>query len=174
MARPFKLEVTESEEELVSLLKQNLSGMARERVQLLWWIKSSQVSAHQELVRRSGRDGSTITRWLQKYRQGGLAALLAVKKAPGKAPLMSPEVQRSLQAELGKEDSPFRSYGEIVTWLKTQHDLEIDYGTVYAWVYGRWGARLKVPRPRSVKQSSEAVESFKKNSERWSSSSEII
>jgi len=31
-----------------------------------------QVQEHQELAHRLGRDKSTITRWLQKYRRGGL------------------------------------------------------------------------------------------------------
>ncbi len=61
MARPFPLAIAESESELASLLKQNLSGMAKERVQMLWWVKSAQVNQHQELVRRLGRDGSTIS-----------------------------------------------------------------------------------------------------------------
>jgi transposase len=163
MARPFELAIAESEPELASLLKQNLSGIAKERVQMLWWVKSGQVKQHQELVRRLGRDGSTISRWLQKYRQGGLAALLEVKTAPGQTPIMSPAVQASLQAELAKE-SGFSSYGAIVDWLKQHHNLDMEYGTVYDWVHNRWGAKLKAPRPRSTKQSEARVSDFKKNS----------
>jgi transposase len=165
MARPFELAIAESEPELASLLKQNLSGIAKERVQMLWWVKSGQVTQHQELVRRLGRDGSTISRWLQKYRQGGLAALLEVKTAPGQTPIMSPAVQASLQAELAKA-SGFSSYGAIVDWLKQHHNLDMEYGTVYDWVHNRWGAKLKAPRPRSTKQSEARVSDFKKNSGR--------
>ena len=48
-----------------------------------WWLKTGQVSQHQELSQRIGTDGSTATRWLQKYRQGGLEKLLEVKTSPG-------------------------------------------------------------------------------------------
>ncbi|WP_445251040.1 MULTISPECIES: hypothetical protein [unclassified Microcoleus] len=33
------------------------------------------------MAKRLGRDGSTVTRWLQKYRQGGLSELFALKSA---------------------------------------------------------------------------------------------
>jgi transposase len=159
MARPFKLAITESEAELQSLMHQ-MSGIQKERVQMLWWVKSGQVDEHQEIVTRLGRNGSTITRWLQKYRAGGLAALLEVKQAPGQAPIMSEAVQASLQKAL---ESPqgFRSYGEIVEWLQREHGLVMEYGTVYNWVHNRWGAKLKVARPRSEKQSASAVADFK-------------
>ncbi len=55
----------------------------KERLLLLWWIKTGQVTQHQGLSQRLGRNGSTITRWLQKYRQGGLEKLLEVKASPG-------------------------------------------------------------------------------------------
>ncbi len=42
---------------------------------MLWWLKSGQVSEHQQLSQRLGHNPSTITRWLQRYRQGGLSAL---------------------------------------------------------------------------------------------------
>jgi transposase len=162
MARPFKLSITESEATLAALMRQNLSGNSKERVQMLWWVKSDQVKEHQEIGRRLGRDGSTITRWIQLYRQGGLPALLEVKRAPGQTPIMSESVRASLKAELAKE-SGFSSYGEIVDWLKQEHNLEMEYGTVYDWVHNRWGAKLKVPRPKSIKQSPEQVSTFKKN-----------
>jgi transposase len=161
MARPFKLVVTESEGELQSLMHQ-LDGIKKERVQMLWWLKSGQVDEHQEIVRRLGRNGSTITRWLQKYREGGLQALLEVKQAPGQPPIMSAAIQASLQAALA-DSKGFRSYGEIVTWLEREHGLVVEYGTVYNWVHNRWGAKLKVARPKSAKQSACAVADFKKN-----------
>jgi len=83
------------------------------RLQMLWWLKTGQVTQHQTLAERLGRDRSTITRWLQKYRQGGLSELLALKSAPGKSPHWSPEALARLQERL-RQASGFKSYGEIV------------------------------------------------------------
>ncbi|MBW4502842.1 MAG: helix-turn-helix domain-containing protein [Scytonema hyalinum WJT4-NPBG1] len=83
MARPFNLEISESTEYLSKSLKKARTALEKERLQMLWWVKTGQVSHHKELSQRLGRDGSTVTRWLQRYRQGGLEKLLEVKAAPG-------------------------------------------------------------------------------------------
>ncbi len=56
----------------------------------------------------------------------------------------------ALEQEL-KTEKGFSSYGAIVEWLKQEHGLDVEYGTVYAWVRYRLGAKLKVPRPQSYK-----------------------
>lgn len=68
---------------------------------MMWWLKSGQVSEHQELSRRLGRDG-TISRWLQKYRRGGLAKLLEVKTSSGRPTEIRGEVLEKLQARLNQ------------------------------------------------------------------------
>ena len=109
-----------------------------------------------------GRDKSTITRWLQKYRRGGLSELLLVKKAPGQVQHLTIEALAGLKERLAA-GAPFKSYGEIVEWLKTKYNLELTYAPVYAWAHYRLQAKLKVPRPQSALQDVEAVELFKKH-----------
>jgi transposase len=50
---------------------------------MLWWLKTGQITQHQHLSERLGRSPASITRWLSKYREGGLPALLSVKTVPG-------------------------------------------------------------------------------------------
>ncbi len=83
MSRPFKIEIVESEEELKKRLQTASEGSQKEKLQMLWWLKSGQVKEQQEIGNRLARDTSTVTRWLQRYRADGLSGLLAVKKAPG-------------------------------------------------------------------------------------------
>ncbi len=128
---------------------------------MLWWLKTEQVTQHQQLATRLGRNPSTITRWLQKYRQGGLSQLLEVKTAFGQTAQLTPEALAGVQKRLASETG-FNSYGEIVSWLKTEYELEMNYATVYYWVHYRLKALLKVPRPHSAKQDQVAVEQFKK------------
>lgn len=68
MSRPFHLEISESLEDLDQSLRHARSARQTEKLQMLWWIKSGQVSQHQELGGRLNRNGSTISRWLQTYR----------------------------------------------------------------------------------------------------------
>jgi len=165
MARRLQIVIEESVEFLEKQLKQTRTASQKERLQLLWWLKTGQVEQHQELAHRLGRDTSTVSRWLQKYRRGGLSQLLEVKTAPGKAPHLTPEALAGLKERLCLyKGSAFKSYGEIVEWLKTEYGLELTYATVYSWVHYRLKVKLKVPRPHSAKQDVVAVEQFKKTS----------
>lgn len=162
MSRPFKIEIIESEEELKKRLQTVTEGSQKEKLQMLWWLKSGQVSEQQEIGFRLGRDTSTVTRWLQKYRSGGLSSLLEIKKAPGASRKISAQALAALKQEL-ETGTGFSSYGAIVEWLEKEHGQEIEYGTVYEWVRYRLGAKLKVPRPRSYKQDEKTASRFKKN-----------
>ena len=161
MSRPFKIEIDESEEELRKSLQRVRDGVQKEKLQMLWWLKSGQVTQQQEIGQRLGRDNSTVTRWLQKYRRGGLMELLQIHKAPGNERKINKEVLADLQQQLQNPEG-FRSYGAIVEWLEQKHGLTVEYGTVYATVRYWLGAKLKEPRPQSYQQNEQAVETFKK------------
>jgi transposase len=164
MSRPFKIEITESEAELKKQLQHVREAIAKEKLQMLWWLKSGQVTQQQEIGNRLGRDTSTVTRWLQKYRRGGLVELLEINKAPGNERKINGEVLADLQQQLQKP-AGFPSYGAIVEWLKEKHGLTVEYGTVYATVRYLLGGKLKVPRPQSHQQNQQAVATFKKTLE---------
>lgn len=83
MARRLKLEIAQTAEYLEKSLKQAKSGSQKQRLLLLWWLKTGQVNEHQELSQRLGRSPACITRWLPWYRSGGLKQLLEIKTAPG-------------------------------------------------------------------------------------------
>jgi transposase len=163
MARQLVLEISETAEYLEKSLKQAKSGSQKERLQMLWWLKSGQVTQHQQLSQRLGRSPASITRWLSKYRQGGLASLLEVKTAPGAVPKIQGEVLAKLQQQLQSSEG-FSSYGAIVEWLKQECGVEVKYDTVNRFVREKLQAKLKVPRPVSAKQRVGAVEGFKKTS----------
>jgi len=145
MGRPFQVKILESQEELEKALRHTTAASSKERLQILYWLKSGQVNSRQSLAELTGRDPATITRWLRKYQDGGCASLL--------------EVKQRLQQPQG-----FQSYGEIQQWLQSELGLSIAYKTVYQLVHYRLDAKLKVPRPQSLKQHPEGLAHFKKNS----------
>ncbi len=167
MSRPFEIEITESEEEIKKRLQTANIGSQKEKLHMLWWIKSGQIKEQQEIAKRLAKDTSTVTRWLQKYRAGGIAELLLIKKAPGAKRKIDDEALAALEQEL-KTGNGFSSYGAIVEWLKHEQGIDVEYATVYAWVRYRLGAKLKVPRPQSHKQDEKLVSEFKKNSASFS------
>ncbi|MFH7024331.1 MAG: helix-turn-helix domain-containing protein [Heteroscytonema crispum UTEX LB 1556] len=111
MSRLLKLTIHETQEELEKRLKAPMSANAQERLQMLYWLKNGQVNSRKELVKRLNRGEATITRWLKKYKQGGLVALLEVKRAPGRKTIIPDDAIASLEQRL-KQPQGFRSYGE--------------------------------------------------------------
>ena len=163
MARPFHIEIAETVEYLEKSLDKAQRVSQRQKLQMLYWLKSGQVKQHQELALRLERNPSTISRWLQKYRQGGIGALLEIKTAPGQPPKINGQMLEGLKARLAQPQG-FKSYIEIEQWLHREYGQVVNYKTVHKTVRYRLKAKLKVPRPQSHKQDPQAVETFKKTS----------
>ncbi|AUB43956.1 Transposase (plasmid) [Nostoc flagelliforme CCNUN1] len=162
MTRPFKVEISESQQELEKALKHATTASTKERLQMLYLLKSGQVTSRRSLAELIGRDQATITRWVRKYKDGGRDRLLEVKHAPGKLSIVSEEALKRLKQRL-QEPQGFHSYGQIQQWLVAEFQLDIAYKTVYELVRYRIGAKLKVPRPQSTKQHPKSLSHFKKN-----------
>lgn len=140
---------------------------------MLYWIKTEAIrmqasalwaiATRQDLSQRLGRDESTVYRWLKRYKQGGIEALLEVKTAPGKQALIPTTVMSQLHQRdrsssriqelqpnprVVKSRMPSCSSVQNSTQNCTKHALN---------------AKLKVPRPHSAKAKPEVQEAFKKN-----------
>jgi transposase len=94
----------------------------------------------------------TIQTWLRLYETGGLRALLAIKKAPGKRASLTPRILTKLQARLNHTRG-FGSYGEIRQYLGRVHKVHLAYSTVHKLVRYRLKAKPKAPRRSHPKKS---------------------
>jgi transposase len=161
MPRVVKIEITEEAETLKKLLVQQKDKRRFERVQALYLLKIQQVETVEQLAMMSGRSRSTVQRWLSQYRSGGLAKMLEVGSSPGKEPLIPQWAVERLKAELSEPEG-FTSYKEVKIWLEAVLDIKVKYDVVHHLVHDKLKAKLKVPRPVSVKQAEGAIEAFKK------------
>lgn len=156
MSGVVKIEIVESEVTLKSLLTQTPSALKKEQLQALYWLKSKKVETVEHIASLLGRHRVTVQRWLRQYRQGGLAGLLQEKKSSGRPRVIPEEAVERLLLEL-QDSQGFSSYGEVQTWLRAEYGIEAAYRTVHQLVRYRLQAKLKVPRPTSIKQSEDAV-----------------
>jgi len=161
MARPLNITITESREELERRLQHETEARQQERLQMLYWLKRDLVNSRQTIAQLLNRNDSTISRWLNDYREGGLRQLLEIQTAPGAARVIPPEVMERLKARLA-EPTGFPSYKAIWQWLRQECQVDVEYKTVHRIVRYELNAKLKVPRPRHHQQAPEAVEQFKK------------
>lgn len=163
MSGVLKIEIEESLEKIKELLSKQKTGKTKERLQILYWLKSGQSQSVDELASRTGHHRTTVSRWLSLYRAGGINSLLNIKKSPGRNRRLPSEVETRLVEEL-KDPEGFSSYGEVQIWLKAVWEVEMSYTGVHKLVRYRLKSKLKVPRPQHINQKKGVVESFKKNS----------
>ena len=141
------LEIVESLKQLKNALKHSRQASSKERLQMLYWLKSGQVTSRKEIAQRLGRDVATITRWLRKYREGGLKELLSVKKAPGKKLMLNPENLEKLKQKLS-EAQGFQSYGEIQKWCWNELGIKMAYTTGHQIVRYKLGSPTQSPQTK--------------------------
>lgn len=159
----IKIDISESTTELLEQLKLGKNQQVKERIQMLYWLKTKQVESTGALASLIGKHRTTVSRWLSTYRKSGLKALLTKGKSTGRTRKIPAAIEEKLQRELLEEEG-FSSYKEIQTWLKAIEGIEMSYKGVHQAVRYRLKGKLKVPRPVHIKQKTGAVEEFKKNS----------
>jgi transposase len=161
MAGVYKLEIRETEEELKSLLRTQKTASTKERVQLLYLLKSGQAKTVESAASLLGRNRVSVQKWLRLYREGGLPKLLEQKPHLGRKHSIPQWAQDALSKRL-QDPQGFNSYGETCQWLQTQLGISAPYKTVHQLVHYRLGAGPKVARPQSVDNTDERVEAYKK------------
>jgi transposase len=142
MAGVYRLEIKESSTELQALLQVQKTASDKERVQLLYLLKSQQATTLQQAAELLGRHRVTIQTWARAYRQGGLPQLLAHKPHTGAPSTLPPWAEEKLKQRLEQAEG-FESYEEIRQWLATTLGIEAPYKTVHTWVYYRLRASPK-------------------------------
>jgi predicted transcriptional regulator len=79
MSNTFIVAIAESMDEIKERLNRQKTAKGKERLQMLYWLKQEKSIARKTLAKRLNRNESTIYRWLQKYKLGGIDGLLEVK-----------------------------------------------------------------------------------------------
>ncbi|MEG4513619.1 helix-turn-helix domain-containing protein [Microcoleus sp. F6_B4] len=161
MAGVCKIEIRESEAELKQMLGQAKTGSQKERLQVLYLLKTKKALSVTHAAEMVGRNRVTLQNWLAEYRQEGLSKLLSKKVSTGRKKIIPPWAEKALEKRLKLEEG-FNSYGEICQWLESKLGIVANYKTVHGLVYYRLKASPKIARPNSAEQSKERLEHFKK------------
>jgi transposase len=162
MANRVKVEIKETVDELKELIEQAADIRVKERLQVLYLLKSGQVRTLKAASQILIKDTATLYRWLRQYKTGGLAQMLDLYEARGKPASIPAEIVEKLKERL-RDPLGFNSYKEIQEWLKSEQQLEVGYFVVYRLVRQVLKAKLKVPRPTSAKENEAAAQQFKRD-----------
>ena len=100
MAGVYHLDILETEAELKQLLRTEKTGSGKERIQLLYLLKSQKAKTITPASEFLGRHRVTLQDWLAKYRQGGLKNLLRRASSPGRPSKIPPWAEKTLAKRL--------------------------------------------------------------------------
>ena len=160
MSGVHKIRISESVEELKILMKKQKTGLGYAKVQALYLLKIKAVDTIRHLAVIIGRGESTIHRWLQSYKTGGLSLLLEEPPKTGRPKILNVEEVAKIQQELSDPEG-FDSYQEVRMWLSICQNIEISYPTIHRIVKYELKGKLKVSRPIHEKQKPGVIEAFK-------------
>lgn len=161
MSGVYHLEIKETQEELKELLAIQKTATGKERVQLLYLLKTGHAQTISQSAEIIGRNRVTLHKWIRQYKAGGIEGLLKPKSSPGRPRSIPKWAEKALDKRL-PEPLGFNGYQEIVEWLEQNLGVNTCYKTVHKLVYYRLKSYPKVPRSKSVEQSEAQVEAFKK------------
>jgi len=154
--------ISESAEEILDMIRNEKKGRFRDRLRLLWLLKSGNAETIARASELCGISRHTAAEWFRRYETGGIAELLCLKTVPGRKRAISGKVPEDLKKRLSGPEG-FRSYNEIQTWLMDEYDLDIPYKTVHKTVRYYLGAEPETPRPPHVGKNEEKVRGFKES-----------
>lgn len=144
-------EIAESVGELRKRLQRERHAIKLQRLQVLYVVASGQAKSRQAAGECVGVGRNAAGRWLDKYEREGLAGLLVVHRAPGKAARLSAAQLAQLRQALGQPEG-FASYKAVQNWLEAQFGIILSYTAVHKIVRYKLGATLKVVRPAHPKK----------------------
>lgn len=147
--------VAEELTDLKSLLKKENKSWIKQRLQMLYLLKSKQVNTILELSSILAVNRNTVGRWLALYEKGNLSELMEMRKPKGRALSIPLDILEQLKDELRKPDK-FRSYKDIQDWLKENHELDIPYKTVHKIVKYKLAGKIK--RKKTASKNKKAIQ----------------
>ena len=143
--------IHEAADDLKQRLQQARDHRIRQRLHALYLLASGQAKSRTAVATLLGVDRNTVGRWLTQYRDGGLAALLAVYVAAGKRPALAHDQVAQLRHRLAQPKG-FASYTGIEQWNATTFEVQMGYHAVHTLVHDKLRARPKVARPSHEKK----------------------
>lgn len=159
MARPRKpLDVLKEGALVLQRWESERAGPARERLHAVKLGLEGELDL-EAIARAVGRARSVIQEWFDRYRRGGLAELLEVRRGKGPASRLSAADAAFLQA--GLQAGKWRTAAEVHQAL-TARGVKVKAGSVYHYL-GKSGARLRVPRPTHLKKDPAAAQAFQES-----------
>ena len=167
MSRAKQMYVQERVSDLKKILV-NRSVTLCNRIRMLILIKNNEGESlsKQKLGNLLGVSSSSIQIWRRLYETGGLGLLLSDNRIGYKPSILSETEHEIIQAKLNDPVNGLRGYVELQAWISQEFNKTVKYNTLLKYCGRHFGSKSKVARKSHVKKDLQAVEAFKKTSDK--------
>lgn len=160
MKNPIHFDIKESLAELKKSRSKQPTLLKQKRVDCLILLKTSKFETRQELADHLRVHIRTQERWLSKYREGGIAGLLADEPKIRTSKIITPQIHNALETKVYSSDSPFLGYWEAQQWVEKTFNVQIEYHWLRKYLITHFKTKLKSPRKSHYKKDEQAIEAF--------------
>ena len=162
MALKTEIFVKEAESFLQGKLSSSKKLSEAKRIKFLLYLKREKHVYRQDLAKDLMISPRTLERWVNKYNEGGVEALLCFDRTTKISSQITPEIHQALKEKVYNSEDCFLSYKDALDWLNVTYDLQMKYGWFREYLKKHFQTKLKVPRKSHVKKNEQEVISFKK------------
>ena len=136
-------------------------GVVRTRLHALWLLRQPAAGWTPTRVAAAlGIHRSSVQRWLQWYREGGLEMVCGRRKGGvGQPSYLTPD--QAEQVVVAAATGVFATAAAVRDWIEARFGVVYSVGSLYT-LLPRLGIRLKRPRPRHTQADPQAQAAWKK------------
>ncbi|MEN8265295.1 MAG: winged helix-turn-helix domain-containing protein [Nitrospirota bacterium] len=164
MSKPFILTIEEDLQTLKALQRKTPNHRLKTRLQCLILLKDKTCKNRQELATGLGVGIASVDRWLRRYRESGLAAMLTLSVGGYKKSIICDDIHNGLAEKLHNGLDPLKGYWDAVRWVEATYGVKIKYNTLRTYMIRHFKTKLKTPRKSHYKKDANAIAAFKKTS----------
>lgn len=162
MGKKATLDITESSSELKKLLLKQKSLKGEKRIKCLLEIKSSRFDTRQDLADYLLVHIRTLERWVNDYKDGGVALMLNDRPKNKQSKIITPAIHKGLEQRVNDPHNPFLGYWDAQNWVRQEYGIDVKYQRIREYLKQHFKTKLKTPRKSHYKKDEEAEKAFLK------------
>ena len=167
MSSPKAFTIQESESEIKRLMKNSPAMIAKRLQALLVFKRNQDRGISKRLVADEiGVNHNSIQTWRNMYIEGGVELLMSHLNTGYKPSQINAEQEQALKEQLNNAHNGMVGFIELLDWFNKTFQRDINYKTFHGFVVRKFNAKIKVARKTHIKKDVQAVEAFKKTSDK--------
>lgn len=165
MSAPKTFKIKQSESELKKIMKNSPPMISKRIHALLVFKKHETTGISKRLVAEEiGVNHNSVQTWRKLYIDGGIKLLMSHSNIGYKPSKITKEQELALKEQLNNPLNGMAGFIELLDWFNKNFKTDLNYKTFHGFVVRKYKAKIKVARKSHIKKDVEAVEAFKKTS----------